>query len=608
MLAIDHYKRKTADHAGRAFRFRRSLSAVEWSERIRRMGDGSKFRFSFAPYQREMMETPFRPEVQATVFMMASRLGKTEVISNVIGHGMAERPRRILVMYPTISQAEKWSKETLMEELVAPTPELYELIGDGKGIRKSGNTILHKMFPGGLLSIFGANSPGEMRRAKGNLLLADEIDAIASSEADEGDPLEIFKVRGSEYPDTIQIYASYPSLKGKSKIESMMLKSDWRQWTMPCVHCGEPVVFHRRQLRYNSSAPEDAWIECPAQGCRITDSDRLKMVMRGEWVASRQFKGIAGFHASRMISPHPVQKGFASHLHWAAVQEMAIELADNRERALRVMVNTFDGETYTPPEIDVPDPLEVEKSARPYLKEANGKIYIPEEVLVIVCGADVQGNRVEAEVVGFGLNGQSWGLGVYIFHGKPDSPEPWDAFDKILQNEYVRPCGRKMRIVRTFIDSKYRSDCVKSYTRERAKLGVFSCYGSTVLGRSITSRPKKTRYQVLYEVGTNEAKSLIYQRARLKKNEEDGSYPHGYMHFPVGFGYNESFYQQLLAEKVELKKASDGDYYEAFSNPDRLRNEALDRRVYAMAAERSLNPLYERIAAKYAKKVDEKAE
>ena len=92
---------------------------------------------------------------------------------------------------------------------------------------------------------------------------------------------------------------------------------------------------------------------------------------------------------------------------------------------------------------------------------------------------------------------------------------------------------------------------------------------------------------------------MIYQRARIKPDTE-GNYPHGYMHHPVGFGYTENYYQQLLSERVELKKASDGDYYEFFSNPDRVRNEALDRRVYAMAAERSLNPAYERIAAKYA--------
>ena len=63
------------------------------------------------------METPFDPNVQMTVFQLASRLGKTEVCMNIIGHSIAESPRRILTLYPTSSQAEKWSKETLEKEL-----------------------------------------------------------------------------------------------------------------------------------------------------------------------------------------------------------------------------------------------------------------------------------------------------------------------------------------------------------------------------------------------------------------------------------------------------------------------------------------------------------
>jgi phage terminase large subunit GpA-like protein len=105
MDALTRYRRDTAKYAARAFRFRRTLDALQWSEQVRRMDGGAKFRFDFAPYQREMMSVPYQEGVQATVYMLASRLGKTEVIMNVIGHGIAEQPRRILVMYPTISQA-----------------------------------------------------------------------------------------------------------------------------------------------------------------------------------------------------------------------------------------------------------------------------------------------------------------------------------------------------------------------------------------------------------------------------------------------------------------------------------------------------------------------
>lgn len=609
--AASYYALRTAHHIRRAARWRRQMGITEWSETIRRMEGGKRFRVDYAPYEKEMMETPFREDVQMSVFMMASRLGKTESIMNIIGHGIAESPRRILVMYPTISQAEKWSKETLMNELVHPTPDLDDLIGDGKGRRKSGNTILHKLYPGGLMNIFGSNAPGEMRRAKGNLICADEIDAIVSNDGDEGDALEILWVRGSEFDDCIKIAASYPSIRGRSKIESLMLMSDWREWVTPCQHCFEPFVMHRKQLRYDRDKPEDAWLECPKNGCKITDKDRVRMVRAGEWVPTREFTGIAGFQANRMISPHPVQKGFASHLHWIAVEELKLETAENREKAERVIVNTFDGEPYSPPSEEKPDPETLEKRARDYLVKIPGdRIAIPDGVLVITIGADVQGDRVELEFVGHGENQQTWGLGYHIIHGEPTEKPVWEALDKMTLQEFQRASGQILKPAAVCIDSKYRPDFVRAYTRTRAGRRIYAVVGSTVLGKPIVSAPTKDRKAgcMVYEIGTHEAKSLIYQRAGLDRMDGSEETPPGFMHFPKGFGYAARFFRQLLCEDVELKKANDGDWYQFFSNPNRLRNEALDVRAYAMAAEKILNPNYPKIAEKYGQKADKNGE
>jgi phage terminase large subunit GpA-like protein len=600
-LAIDRYKRETALYLARACKFRRALSAPEWSEQVRRMANGKRFRFDFAPYQREMMETPFRQDVHLTVYQMASRMGKTEVFMNVIGHSIAEVPRRILVMYPSISQAEKWSKETFSSELVNPTPELSDLIGDGEGKRKSGNTILHKIFPGGVINIFGASSPGEMRRAKGNLLIADEIDAFASTQTDEGDPLEIFWVRGSEYSDTIKIAASYPSVKGASKIEALLLQSDFRVWKVPCPNCREEFVLHRRQLRYDRHKPEDAWIECPANACRITDSERVQIIQAGRWEATRPFSGVAGFHGSRMMSPHPPQKGFLSHLHWAAVEEMKIEKAEDRERAKRVLINTFDAETYQAPEEEKPDPMGLAADAYDYLAATGENSWrIPAGVLVVTMGVDVQGDRLEAEFVGFGLDGQEYGLGYHVVNGNSSEPEVWRKLDKLTVAEFHHPSGRTLRAACVFIDSKFRSDFVRAFTRDRQARGIYSIIGSTVLGKPIVGQGKMMGRDKVFEIGTHECKALIYQNSRLRRDKKTGQAPQNYMHFPLGFGYGVEYFQRLLVEEVELKKASDGSFQQFFSNPNRLRNEPLDVRVYAKAACRKLNPAFEIIAKKMA--------
>jgi phage terminase large subunit GpA-like protein len=600
--ALARYMRETERHLERVCRFRRTLSAPEWSEKIRRMEGGKRFRFDFAPYQREMMETPFRPDVQLTAYMMASRMGKTEVVMNIIGHAIAEDPRKILVGYPVADDAEKWSKETLMQQTVEPTPELARLVGDGEGRRLANNTILHKVFPGGLLSAFGMNAPGKIRRAKGNLIFADEIDAIKQNEADEGDPLEILWVRGSEYPDTIKIAAAYPSVKGRSKIESLMLKSDYRMWFVPCIHCGAEFVLTRKLLKYDRDNPAAAWLECPDKGCKITDAERLEMIKLGEWRPTRPFTGIAGFHGSRMMSPHPPQKGFDSHLHWAAVEEMKIESSDNREKALRVLINTFDAETYQAPEEEKPDPMGLAQEAYEYLERVSeNQLRIPAGCLVITCGADVQGDRVEVEFVGHGANGQAWGLGYHVLAGNPSEPEVWVKFDALLQSEFLHPCGKVLKAVSTFIDSKYKQSNVLAFTKPRQANGVFAIFGSTVLGKPIVSEPKRQPRGILYEIGTHEAKAMIYQNAALRRDRRSSDFPHNYMHFPLGHGYTVEYFQRLLIEDVSLKKATDGNFYEFFEKRDkRDRNEPLDVRVYNIAAARKLRINFAAVAKNYA--------
>jgi len=566
------------------------------------MEGGRRYRFDFAPYQREMMETPYRKDVQMTVYQLASRMGKTEVVMNVIGHGIAEEQRKILVMYPVADDAEKWSKETLMQQTVDPTPELARLIGDGEGRRLTGNTILHKQFPGGMLAAFGSNAPGKIRRAKGNLLFADEIDAIKQNEADEGDPLEIFWVRGSEYPDTIKIAASYPSVKGKSKIESLMLQSDWRVWFVPCPHCGHEFVLHRKQLKYDRDKPESAWIECPDKGCHISDAERMEMIRHGEWRATRPFNGIAGFHGSRMMSPHPPQKGYESHLHWAAVEEMKIEAADNREKAKRVLVNTFDAETYQPPEEEKPDPAGLAMEAYDYLERVTeNQLKVPAGVLVVTGGGDVQGDRIEFEFVGHGLDGQTWGLGYHVLPGNTLEPEVWQKLDHLLQSEFLHPCGKVLRAAFTFIDSKYRQAQVLAFTKPRQPRRVFAVFGSTTLGKPILSEPKRQKRGTLYEIGTHEAKSAIYQNAALRRDRRGSEFPANYMHYPLGHGYTVEYFQRLLIEEVSLKKATDGNFYEFFEKKDkRDRNEPLDVRVYNLAAIKIKLVKFATIAANFA--------
>ena len=100
-------------------------------------------------------------------------------------------------------------------------------------------------------------------------------------------------------------------------------------------------------------------------------------------------------------------------------------------------------------------------------------------------------------------------------------------------------------------------------------------------GRPIVARPNKNNlgHVNLFPVGSDTAKDLIYGRLKI---EEPGP---GFMHFPLG--YDAEYFAQLTAEKVVVK------YTRGFQTrvyvKARARNEALDCRIYAVAALAILN-------------------
>jgi phage terminase large subunit GpA-like protein len=577
---VDNWRAGAIEAGRKAMTYAPPLTLPEWAESVRRMEGGRQFRFSFAPYQREIAASLHDPEVQMTAMMMASRLGKTETVMNAIGHCIDASPRRICVMYPTVSQAERWSKETLSRELLAPTPSLEWL--SASGARNPDNRILHKLFPGGALTIVGANSAGEIRRIKSNFLFADEVDALASDKSDEGDQLEILWMRGSEYPDTIRIAASYPSLVGHSRIARLMADSDYRKWFTPCPRCLDAIVMERSHIVWTPGKPEEAVVRCPSCGETFDDDERRAAVRQGEWRATQEFSGIAGFHASGMVSPHPVQRGYQSHLHWVAAQTEAAEKASNPDRARRVLVNTFDALPFQGTLEEKADPADLVHRREPW----NPADSVPDGVLCICWGADVQKDRIEVEFVGFGLNDETWGLGYRIVYGSPLKSQTWVDFDQLLKKTWNHPTLGSLSPRAGCIDSRYQSAKVRNWTRGKHQRGIYAIVGSTILGKPPVSTPKRVGRPpvVVYELGTHELKDIIYQRLELIRDEGETTWPQGYMHYPQVEDYQDEYFAGLTVEDSVMKKGGDGNDYRWFEKPKGARNEPLDVRVYAMAA------------------------
>jgi phage terminase large subunit GpA-like protein len=93
------------------------MDPVEWAHRVRRMPDEhgatKPFTFGYAPYELDIFLECFNPRNQEVVLQLFSRGGKSEIVLNVLGYIIHQRPCRIGCMWPTQGNAKKWSKGDL---------------------------------------------------------------------------------------------------------------------------------------------------------------------------------------------------------------------------------------------------------------------------------------------------------------------------------------------------------------------------------------------------------------------------------------------------------------------------------------------------------------
>lgn len=561
----------------------------QWADENRYLAKGvaakarhGNVRFSTvdAPHQRGIMESFTDAEVQTTVMIGASQvMGKTEIYNNVIGYFMDYRPTNVIVMYPTIDAAEKYSKKKFTP-MCRATPCLDELLPNSRS-RDSGNTILVKEYVGGSVFFVGANSTASLRGASGEVLLADEIDSNEASAGDEGEAVDLLFKRGESFGQVVQGVSSTPTIEGASKIWSMFEASDQRFWFVPCYHCGTRGILKWSMdsaikagpafiVEWPDGKPRDAVIVCMTCAKAMNDRQRLDAYYAGEWKPTAPFNGIRGFHLSWIYCPWPAKKGFEHRLH---------QMAEEWERAkkkgpesMKVIINTGLCETWKLELEEAPDWEALLHRCETYAHR------IPEQVVYLTASVDTQSDRLEYEVQGWGLGEECWGIETGKLFGNPHTGEVWNRLDDVLSQSFQHPSGASLKILCTLIDSGGQTDNkafakpVYQFVRRRQGRYIFACKGSSELGSPLVIGRLQKNGIMLQTVGTDVCKSTLYERLTIATPGP------GFCHFPVGRGYDEEYFKQLVAESVSLVKGK-RQWVKL-----RARNEALDLRVYGYAA------------------------
>ncbi len=544
------------------------LTVSEWADNYRKLSPESSaepgsWSTARAEYQRGIMDAISDPSVETVVLMMGAQMGKSEAINNVVGYHIAQDPSPILVVQPTLDMAQTWSKDRLAP-MLRDTPALAGLVKDPRS-RDSGNTTLHKVFPGGHVTACGANSPASLASRPIRVVLCDEVDRYPVSAGSEGDPVTLAKKRSATFWNKKIILVSTPTNKGASRIETAFEESDKRFYYVPCPECGEHQLLKWGNVNWEADKPDTAKYTCEHCGSLWDDSMRARAVRRGEWRASGRLSKTAGFCISGIYSP------------WIQLEDAVRDFLEARKQpaTLRVWVNTYLAETWEE-EGDQIDDYDLANRAEDW-----GDV-VPADGLILTAGVDVQDDRLEAEIVAWGKDEESWSIAYKTIHGDPSGPVVWRDLDEFLYQVFEHEYGEDMIVRATCIDSGgHHTQAVYKYTHQREAKRIFAIKGVGGEGKPVVGKPSKNNIGKvkLFPVGVDTIKHELFSRFKIKEHGP------GYCHFPEG--RDQEYYKQLTAEKIATK------YHKGFARREfvkiRTRNEALDVRVYAKAALALLN-------------------
>lgn len=546
------------------------MTVSQWADKERVLSPESsaeygKWRTDRTPYLREIMDAFNDPSIETVVGMTSSQVGKTETINNVIGYFMDQDPAPIIVVEPTLEVAKSWSK-TRLTAMLRDTPALRGKVRQTRS-KDPDSTLLNKNYPGGDITITGSNAPASLRARPKRVALMDDIDAFGVSAGAEGDPIDLTIKRTATFWNRKIGLFSTPTLKGASRIELAYSMSDKRKYYVPCPFCEQYQLLLFPQLSWPEGEPQAAQYHCIHCNKIISNNDKLKMLKKGEWRSEGKKSDTAGFWINELYSP------------WSSFTKIAKDYvkAVKDTQTYKVFVNTTLAETWEDAYEEI-DRYELMDRLEIYGPE------LPLECGVLTCAADIHSDRIESEVVGWGKGKESWGIEYKIFPGDPARPEVWNEFDEYLKKTWVHISGIPLRILVTCIDSGYLTDQVCSFVKNKIARHIIAVKGSSSATHTkiISDRPKYRRKKSItgktniYTIGTDKAKEAIFMRLKVTMPGP------GYMHFPVY--YTKDYFEQLTSERQ--KPVYRHGYKKLIweKKSQKARNEALDIRVYNLAA------------------------
>lgn len=564
-----------------------ALEVDQWADAYLRIPPGTgpepgKYRLDRTPYVRAPLValSPHHP-ARRVVLMWASQIGKTQLALAFLLSVCCEAPANVLALEPSERVAKRFSAR--LQKTIQETPRARDRFAPARS-RDAANTHDRKDFRGGTLYCTTANSPANLSEVPIRWLYGDEVDRWEAALGAEGSPRALARNRLSAFGARAkELWTSTPvDLHGP--IHEDFLAGNQHHAYVPCPHCGHMHVLQWEAMRWEPDYSR-AWMVCPACHREIDESAKDLMLPALDFRPHTAGDGLTwSYYLPAWYAP----LGFVS---WAT---MAREYS--QAKAKEVKGDWEDMRTWTNTRAALPwDPR---RSAVPAdkLRALAGTWLlgrVPWGAWVLTGTVDVQDDRLELEVVGWGPGLERWTVDHRVIHGSPADPAVWRELDELVTTPYRHAVsGRPLVIRGVGVDTgghhtQEAYDWCRLHRRRYVggrEQRTIALKGSSRPGRPvIAAKPAMVDVTVrgrthqasceLWQVGTDTAKDWLTARWLL------GSGP-GAIHYAADLP--DEWYAQAVSEVRKIRFVR-GRKRSEWIPVTGQRNEVLDLHVYALA-------------------------
>ena len=524
------------------------ITVSEWAQKYRVLDERSSampghWSNNVTPYLIGIMDAFNDWQTEKIVFVKPTQVGGTESLLNILGYVVAQDPAPTLIVEPSIVMAESFAENRLIpmfKKSPATRAKFYE--------NKSSMDELQ--FDGMYMALSGANSPASLASRPCKVVVLDETDKYPqsiSSTSKEADPISLAIERTKTFNNRKVFMCSTPTVE-TGAIWKQKEKCDIeKHYFVPCPHCGKKIEFIFDYLKFPKATDdpdnkisyleraEFAYYECQNCGGKITDADKKRMLLAGEWREVKRrtkFSKSVAFWLNTLYSPFTSFADIAKNFLLSKGDVEAMRNFYNSWLALPFKENTkaTTEATIKAHENDLPE------------------FILPDWCKLLVLGVDTQEAYFVYSVYAFGVGGTAH----LVTRGEALS---FEQLDNILNLEYKFQNGEKKLIDLCCIDSGgNRTDAIYNYALARRGF-VLPVKGSSTAMlshyklSSINKVGVATGIQLVI-LDTFKYKEQVNAKLQTKLGERGG----------ISFfnGVDVDFCKQMTAEEKVAERSSNG--------------------------------------------------